>query len=50
MMGSHTLMAKSVMYEEAVHVPFLLRAPFRNQKPHHIAQPVSHIGECPELR
>jgi arylsulfatase A-like enzyme len=42
-------MAKSVMYEEAVHVPFLLRVPFRNQKPHHIAQPVSHIDMVPTL-
>jgi arylsulfatase A-like enzyme len=49
MMGSHTLMAKSVMYEEAVHVPFLLRVPFRNQKPHHIPQPVSHIDMVPTL-
>ena len=49
MMGSHTLMAKSVMYEEAVHVPFLLRVPFRNQKPHHIPQPVSHIDMAPTL-
>jgi arylsulfatase A-like enzyme len=47
MMGSHTLMAKSVMYEEAVHVPLLLRVPFRHQKPHHIAQPVSHIDMVP---
>jgi arylsulfatase A-like enzyme len=49
MMGSHTLMAKSVMYEEAVHVPFLLRVPFRHQKPHHIPQPVSHIDMVPTL-
>ena len=49
MMGSHTLMAKSVMYEEAVHVPLLLRVPFRNQKPHHIPQPVSHIDLVPTL-
>lgn len=49
MMGSHTLMAKSVMYEEAVHVPLLLRVPFRNQKPHHISQPVSHIDMVPTL-
>ena len=48
-MSSHSLLAKSVMYEEAVHVPFLLRVPFRNQKPHHIPQPVSHIDMIPTL-
>ncbi len=49
MMGSHTLMAKSVMYEEAVHVPLLMRVPFRNQRPHHIPQPVSHIDIIPTM-
>src|SRR5581483_9214060 len=49
MMGSHTLMSKSVMYEEAVHVPLLLRVPCRNQQPHHFAHPVSHIDIVPTL-
>jgi len=43
MMGSHTLFAKSVLYEEAVRVPLLLRAPFRQQQPQHVTQPVSQI-------
>lgn len=49
MMGSHTLMAKGVMYEEAIRVPFLLRAPFRNQRPQHVPNPVSHIDMVPTL-
>ncbi|MBL8232036.1 MAG: sulfatase-like hydrolase/transferase [Bryobacterales bacterium] len=49
MMGSHGLLTKQVMYEEAVRVPFLLRVPFRNQKPVHVPQPVSHIDTIPTL-
>jgi arylsulfatase A-like enzyme len=49
MMGSHSMMGKAVMYEEAMRVPLLLRVPFRQQKPHHIAQPVSHIDIVPTL-
>jgi arylsulfatase A-like enzyme len=49
MMGAHGLMAKQVMYEEAMHVPLLVRAPFRQLKPHHVAQPVSHIDIAPTL-
>jgi arylsulfatase A-like enzyme len=49
MMGAHTLLYKQVMYEEAIHVPYLLRVPFRNQKPHHVKQPVSHIDIAPTL-
>jgi arylsulfatase A-like enzyme len=49
MMGSHTLMAKGVMYEEAVRVPFLLRVPFRKQAPMHVPNPVSHIDMVPTL-
>ena len=49
MMGAHSLMAKSVMYEEAVHVPYLLRVPFRNQRPMRVSQPVSHIDTVPTL-
>jgi arylsulfatase A-like enzyme len=49
MMGAHRLMAKQVMYEEAMHVPLLVRAPFRQLKPHHVAQPVSHIDIVPTL-
>ncbi|MBI3683710.1 MAG: sulfatase-like hydrolase/transferase, partial [Acidobacteria bacterium] len=49
MMGSHGLLTKQVMYEEAVRVPYLLRVPFRNQKPMRVAQPVSHIDTIPTL-
>jgi choline-sulfatase len=49
MMGAHGLMAKQVMYEEAVHVPLLVRAPFLPFKPHHVAHPVSHIDLVPTL-
>jgi arylsulfatase A-like enzyme len=37
------------MYEEAVHVPFLLCVPFRQQKPQHVTQPVSQIDIVPTL-
>ncbi len=49
MMGSHSLLAKQVMYEEAVRVPFLLRVPFLQQRPQHVRQPVSHIDVVPTL-
>jgi len=49
MMGAHSLMAKSVMYEEAVRVPLLLRVPFRRQRPQQFAHPVSHIDLVPTL-
>jgi len=49
MMGAHGLMAKQVMYEEAMRVPLLVRAPFRQLKPHHVAQPVSHIDIAPTV-
>src|SRR5574340_1175811 len=49
MMGAHCLMAKQVMYEEAMRVPLLVRAPFRQLKPHHVAHPVSHIDLAPTV-
>jgi arylsulfatase A-like enzyme len=49
MMGSHSMYAKQVMYEEAVRVPLLMRAPFRRQRPLHVQQPVSHIDLVPTL-
>jgi arylsulfatase A-like enzyme len=49
MMGAHSLLAKQVMYEEAMRIPFLLRVPFRGQKPQHVAHPVSHIDMVPTL-
>jgi choline-sulfatase len=49
MMGAHGLMAKQVMYEESVRVPLLISAPFARLKPHHVAQPVSHIDVVPTV-
>ena len=49
MMGSHSLYAKIVMYEESVRVPLLLRVPFRRQMPHRVTQPVSHIDTLATL-
>ncbi len=49
MLGSHGLLTKSVMYEEAVRVPYLIRVPFRNQKPMRVTAPVSHIDTIPTM-
>jgi len=49
MMGAHGLMAKQVMYEEAMRVPLLVRVPYRRIKPHRITHPVSHIDIVPTL-
>ncbi len=48
-MGSHQLLAKGVMYEEAVRIPFLLRVPFRRQAHFTVDRPVSHISVVPTL-
>jgi len=47
MMGSHRLLAKTVMFEEAVKVPLLVRAP--GLAPHRVDAPVSHIDLVPTL-
>src|SRR5205085_2751646 len=47
--GAHTLIQKSVMYEEALHVPLLLRVPFRHSAQISVERPVSHIGMVPTL-
>ncbi len=49
MMGSHSLLAKQVMYEEATRIPLLLRVPFRDQKAQRVTAPVSHIDVVPTL-
>jgi len=49
MMGSHSLIGKTVLYEESVRVPLLLRAPFRRHGHVRVAQPVSHISLVPTL-
>jgi len=47
--GSHCLIQKSVMYEEAMHVPLLLRVPWRQSRQVNITQPVSHIDLVPTI-
>ncbi len=49
MMGAHTLLAKFVMYEESIRVPFLLRAPFLQSQGMHVTQPVSNVSIIPTL-
>ena len=49
MMGSHGLVAKCVMYEEAVRVPWLMRVPWLSGEQRTIPQPVSHIDLIPTL-
>jgi arylsulfatase A-like enzyme len=48
MMGSHGLLAKCVMYEEAVRVPLLVRLP-RQQSSQRVRAPVSQIDVVPTL-
>ncbi|MGC9318577.1 MAG: sulfatase-like hydrolase/transferase [Armatimonadota bacterium] len=49
MMGSHRLVAKTVMYEEAVRVPLLLRVPWLEESAGQIRQPVSQVNLVPTL-
>lgn len=49
MMGAHRLLAKTVMYEESVKVPWLMRIPQLGQKQVIIKEPVSHIDMIPTL-
>lgn len=49
MMGSHRLLAKTVMCEEAARVPWLMRIPSLGCTQRHIARPVSHIDLIPTL-
>ncbi len=48
MMGSHGMVAKTVMYQEAVRVPLLVRAPGRPEG-RRVAGPVSQIDVVPTL-
>ena len=48
MMGSHRLLAKCVMFEEAVRVPLLVRLPGQGRS-RRISNPVSQIGLVPTL-
>ncbi len=48
MMGSHQLLAKCVMYEEAVRVPWIVRLPGQNEG-RRVRGPVSQIDMVPTL-
>jgi arylsulfatase A-like enzyme len=47
--GSHSLLQKSVMYEEAMHIPMLMRIPFCQSSQITVRQPVSQIDIVPTL-
>jgi arylsulfatase A-like enzyme len=49
MMGSHRLLAKTVMYEEAVKVPWLIRIPDLGRRQRIVRERVSHIDLVPSL-
>ncbi len=49
MMGSHGLLTKSVMFEEAARVPWLMRVPQLGRSQQVVKQPVSHIDLVPTL-
>ncbi|MHC4596098.1 MAG: sulfatase family protein [Planctomycetota bacterium] len=49
MMGSHKLVTKGVMYEEAARIPWLMRVPWMTGKQQMVAQPVSQIDMVPTL-
>ena len=48
MMGSHQMIAKTVMYEESARIPWLMRVP-GSRKQQVIEDPVSHIDLVPTL-
>jgi arylsulfatase A-like enzyme len=47
--GSHGMTAKGVFYEEATHIPMLLRIPWKQSQQIRVKQPVSHIDVVPTL-
>ncbi|HPD30855.1 MAG TPA: sulfatase-like hydrolase/transferase [Phycisphaerae bacterium] len=49
MMGSHKLVTKTLMYEESVRVPWLMRVPELGRQQRMITSPVSHIDLVPTL-
>lgn len=49
MMGSHRLLAKTVMYEEALRVPWLMRIPQMNRRQAFLPGRYSHIDLVPTL-
>lgn len=49
MMGSHKLVAKTVMYEESARIPWLMRIPHLGRPRQVIDDPVSHVDLVPTL-
>ncbi len=49
LMGDHGILGKTLMYEESVRVPMLLRAPMLKQPPRRIGGRFSHIDLVPTL-
>lgn len=49
MMGAHNMTGKTVMYEEAVRIPWLMRIPQMSRTTHLINNRVSHIDMVPTL-
>jgi choline-sulfatase len=49
MMGAHRMVAKGVMYEESVRIPWLMRVPAMGRRQRVIEQPVSQIDLVPTL-
>ncbi len=49
MMGSHRLIAKTVMYDEATKVPWIMRIPQQGRKQQSVKNPASHIDLVPTL-
>lgn len=49
MIGDHGLLGKTVMYEESVRVPMLIRAPMLGREQHRISGNFSHIDLVPTI-
>jgi len=49
MMGAHNMVGKTVMYEEAVRIPWLMRIPQMRRTAHPINNSVSHIDMVPTV-
>ena len=49
MMGAHRMVAKGVMYEESVRIPFLLKDPRMNSSQRNISERVSQVDIVPTL-
>ncbi len=49
MMGDHRMLAKCVMYEQAIRIPWLVRAPWLGQEQRLIDDPISQIDLVPTV-